>query len=155
MLGQLVEFLKNRYHMKSWKRLVALGLVLALGAGQQAWAAQQQEDDSVYRWGRWAVLSPAAGGDSYRGQVTPDAANNARPSDASAFQPVVAGVGVPPVQPPIEPPVVALPPVVVPNPPGNPPPVGGPRQGLLPPPVVTPNPPGSTPPVGGPRAGLQ
>ena len=89
------------YHTKSLKRVAALGLVLALGAGQEAWAAQQQEEDSVYRWGRWAVLSPAAGGDSYEGSETPDAANNARPGEASEFQPVVASVGVPP---PIRPP---------------------------------------------------
>ncbi len=128
--------------MKSLKRLVALGLVLALGAGQQAWAAQQQEEDSVYRWGRWAVLSPAAGGDSYKGQVTPDAVNNARPSDASAFQPVVAGVGTPPV--------AQLPPTVEPNPPGQLPPIGGgrPREPV---PVVTPNSPVTDPPIGGGR----
>jgi len=141
MLGQAVESRKNMYRMKSWKRPVALGLVLAFGAGQQAWAAQQQEDDSVYRWGRWAVLSPAAGGDSYKGQVTPDATNNARPSDASAFQPVVAGVGVAPV----EPPVALLPPTVQPNPPGASPPIG---DGRVRPIVTTPNPPNTTPPIG-------
>jgi hypothetical protein len=126
--------------------MLALGLVLAFGAGQQAWAAQQQEDDSVYRWGRWAVLSPAAGGDSYEGSETPDAANNARPSDASAFQPEIASVGVPPAQP-------TQPPVLVPNPPGNPPPSGDPR-GTPPPiisPIVVPNPPVTAPPSGDPR----
>jgi len=137
--------------MKSGKRLIALGLLLAFGAGQEAWAAQQKEDDSVYRWGRWAVLSPAAGGDSYEGALTPDAANNARPGDASEFQPVVASVGTP-IPPPIQPPQPPQPPVVVPNPPGQPPPPGGPRGTL--PPVVVPNPPGASPPPGGPRGTL-
>jgi len=124
-------------HMKSLKRVAALGLVLALGAGQEAWAAQQQEEDSVYRWGRWAVLSPAAGGDSYEGSETPDAANNARPGEASEFQPVVASVGTPPVGtepgvapvdpgqpivnlPPPPPPPVSSTPGVVPVDPGQP-----------------------------------
>ena len=142
MLGQAVENLKGRHHMKSLKRVAALGLVLALGAGQEAWAAQQQEEDSVYRWGRWAVLSPAAGGDSYEGSEKPDAANNARPSDASAFQPEVASVGVPPVQPPIEPPVALLPPTVQPNPPGASPPIG---DGRVRPPSTQP---GTQPPIG-------
>ena len=127
--------LSGMNHMKSGIRLVALGLVLALGAGQEAWAAQQEED-SVYRWGRWAVLSPAAGGDSYEESVTPDAANNARPGDAQEFQPEVASVGLPPAQPPVQPPVQppAEPPVV--------PPV------VLAPPTVQPNPPGALPPIG-------
>ena len=101
MLGQAVETLKNMYRMKSLKRVAALGLVLALGAGQQAWATQQKEEDSVYQWGRWSVLSPAAGGDSYQAALTPDAANNARPSDADEFQPKVASVGTTPVPPPV------------------------------------------------------
>ena len=134
--------------MKSLKRVAALGLVLALSAGQQAWAAQQQEEDSVYRWGRWAVLSPAAGGDSYEGQVTPDAANNARPGEASEFQPEVASVALPPIPP-------GLPPSLEPNPPGAQPPSGDPRDGLLPtPPVAISNPPGAQPPSGDPRDGL-
>ena len=129
------------YHTKSLKRVAALGLVLALGAGQQAWAAQQQEEDSVYRWGRWAVLSPAAGGDSYEESVTPDAANNARPGEASEFQPVVASVGTP--TPPVPSP---QPPVAVP---GFPPPTGGLRPpGSQPgsPPTAAP---GTPPPSGG------
>ena len=140
-----MEILEDMHHVKSLKSLVALGLVLALCAGQEAWAAQQQEEDSVYRWGRWAVLSPAAGGDSYEGSETPDAANNARPSDASAFQPEIASVGVPPVQPPIQPPVqppVTLPPVVVANPPGALPPIG---DGRVRPPGTQP---GTQPPIG-------
>jgi len=80
---------------------VALGLVLVVGVGQQALATQQKEDDSVYRWGRWSVLSPAAGGESYQAALTPDAANNARPSDADEFQPKVEGTGTPPVTPPV------------------------------------------------------
>ena len=96
-----MKTVRNMCHMKFSMRLVAL--VLVFGASQEVWAAQQKENDSVYRWGRWAVLSPAAGGDSYKSSVTPDAANNARPGDAVEFQPVVASVGspiVPPVRPP-------------------------------------------------------
>ncbi len=40
--------------------LLLAGVGLTLGQGVQA--AQPKEGDSVYRWGRWAVLSPAAGG---------------------------------------------------------------------------------------------
>lgn len=119
--------MKNLNYIKGWVRLAVPGLALVLGAGQQVFAAQQVEEDSVYQWGRWAVLSPAAGGDSYEGSVTPDAANNARPGDASEFQPELASVGVPPVQPPpgigdINPdiPVVTQPPTLptFPAPPG-------------------------------------
>ncbi len=131
--------------MNSRTRLVTLGLVLALGAGQEAWAAQQKVEDSVYQWGRWSVLSPAAGGEAYKAALAPDAANNARPGDASEFQPVVASVGTQPVQP-------VQPPIVVPNPPGALPPPGDPRTlpVVILPPVVVPNPPGSQPP-GDPR----
>jgi len=102
------------YNMNSKTRLITLGLVLALGAGQEAWATQQKEEDSVYQWGRWSVLSPAAGGEAYKAALAPDAANNARPGDADEFQPVVASVGTPPVEPPpVEPPPVEPPPVDV------------------------------------------
>jgi len=135
--------------MKRTMRLVAVGLVLAFSVGQEAWAAQQKEEDSVYRWGRWAVLSPAAGGEAYTAAVTPDAANNARPGEAIEFQPEVASVGTAPIPP------VPLNPIVVINPPGQPPPTGDPRDGLLLPPVAIPtNPPSVQPPSGDPRDGL-
>ena len=141
-----MKTVRNMCHMKFSMRLVAL--VLVFGASQEVWAAQQKENDSVYRWGRWAVLSPAAGGDSYKSSVTPDAANNARPGDAVEFQPEVASIGVPPGSP-------LQPPVVTPNPPGTSPPPGDPRGPpvvvVVPPPVVTPNPPGISPPPGDPR----
>lgn len=121
--------------MRSASSLVALGVALALSAGQ-AVAATPQEGDSVYQYGRWAVLSPAAGaGQPYVAAVTPDAANNLRPEEG--FSPVVLGS-----EPVVEPPGV------VPNPPGNPPPSGDPR-GPQPPEVVL-NP-GPQPPVGDPR----
>ncbi|GMQ88172.1 MAG: hypothetical protein BMS9Abin08_1399 [Gammaproteobacteria bacterium] len=100
-----MKTLSDIHNMNSKTSLVALGLVLALGAGQEAWAAQQKEEDSVYQWGRWSVLSPAAGGDAYKAALAPDAANNARPGEADEFQPEVASVGTPPIEPPIEPPV--------------------------------------------------
>ena len=153
-----METLKDMYRMKSLKRVAALGLVLALSAGQQAWAAQQQEEDSVYRWGRWAVLSPAAGGDSYEGQVTPDAANNARPGEASEFQPVVAAIGTPPV-PPVQPPSIGPDPGGpignLPLPPAPPPSIGnnpGGPIGNLPLPPAPPPSIGSNP--GGPIGNL-
>jgi len=143
--------LSGTNHMKSGIRLVTIGLVLASSAGQQAWAAQQKEDDSVYRWGRWAVLSPAAGGDSYEESVTPDAANNARPGDAQEFQPEVASVGVPPpvqppIVPPVQPPIVTAPPTVQPNPPGALPPIADGR--VRPPGTVPGTQPGTQPPIG-------
>ncbi len=75
--------------MNTTKKLVVAGIALALGMGTAANAAQKKEEDSAYKWGRWAVLSPAAGGEPYVAPLTPDAANNARPGDADEFQPVV------------------------------------------------------------------
>jgi hypothetical protein len=130
--------------MKSAKRIVVLATSMVLGAAQGAWAAQPPpEEDSAYRWGRWAVLSPAAGGtEPYVQVATPGADYNARPGDASQFDPVVLSTETPP---PLGPPVV------VPNPPGNPPPIGDPR-GSLPPSIVVP--PGAQPPTGDPRGAL-
>ena len=91
--------------MKLNKKLVAIGVVLALGAGQQVGAAQKKEEDSVYKWGRWAVLSPAAGGPPpYVAALAPDAVNNARPEEAEEFSPKVEGLAEP--EPPEPPPVV-------------------------------------------------
>lgn len=127
--------------MLSAKRVTYLAAaVVILGVSQTALAAQ--EEDSAYQWGRWAVLSPAAGGaEPYAAVATPGAVYNARPGDASEFQPEVASFETPPVEPPL----------VVPNPPGQPPPPGGPRGSI--PPLVAPNPPGAEPPSGGPRGG--
>jgi len=77
-------------NMNAARGLVALSVALALGAGQQVSAAQKKEADSVYEWGRWAVLSPAAGGtEPYVAALEPDAINNARPQDADEFDPKV------------------------------------------------------------------
>ena len=126
--------------MKLKRHLIAIGVVVALGAGQQGVAAQKNEEDSVYKWGRWAVLSPAAGSPPpYVAALEPDAVNNARPEEAEEFSPKVLG---------------AEPPVVEPNPPGEPPPGGDPRGNPPPvasPPIVVPNPPGAPPPTGDPR----
>jgi hypothetical protein len=49
------------------KLLIAMGVSVALGAGTLGAAVAQTGDkeDSVHSWGRWAVLSPAAGGEEY------------------------------------------------------------------------------------------
>ena len=83
--------------MISAKSLAALGMVFVLGTGPQVWA--QEEEDSAYQWGRWAVLSPAAGGEPYAAPLIPDAANNARPGEADEFQPELAGIDV--AEPPV------------------------------------------------------
>jgi hypothetical protein len=130
--------------MRSLRRIGYLVAATILGISQ-AGLAQAKEEDSAYQWGRWAVLSPAAGGaEPYVAPDTPSAEFNARPGDASQFQPEILSVGTAP-EPPVQPPIV------VPNPPGQPPPPGGPRGTI--PPVVTPNPPGAPPPTGGPRGG--
>ncbi len=73
-------------------RAVVLGVGLALGSVQIASAAKHRdEEDSVYEWGRWAVLSPAAGGEPYRGASEPEASNNVRPDGADEFSPKIAG----------------------------------------------------------------
>ena len=118
------------------KSLVSMGIVLVLGTGTQA-RAQEPEEDSVYQWGRWAVLSPAAGGEPFAAPLTPDAANNARPGEADEFQPELAGIDV-------APPVELQPPVAV----EGPAPIGDPRGEVSPtPPVATPG----DPPSGSPR----
>lgn len=108
--------------MNTIRGLTTLGLVLALGASQSAWAAEK-EDDSVYSYGRWAVLSPAAGGaEPFVAGLTPQAVNNARPQDADEFDPK-ALLAVAPVEPPpgiddVDPevPIVTVPPSLPPLP---------------------------------------
>jgi hypothetical protein len=111
--------------MKLKTNLIAIGVVVALGAGQQVVAAQKNEEDSVYKWGRWAVLSPAAGGPPpYVAALEPDAVNNARPEEAEEFSPKVQFIAGPPEVPPgvgpIDPdvPIVVIPPTPPPPPPG-------------------------------------
>ena len=75
--------------MNAPRSVIVLGFGLLMGAGQTV-CAEQETQDSVYKWGRWAVLSPAAGGgEPYVAALEPDAANNARPGEASEFQPTV------------------------------------------------------------------
>lgn len=71
--------------------LPAISLVLASQIGFAAEAAQ----DSAYQWGRWAVLSPAAGGQPFRQPAEPGAVGNYRPTDY--FDPVVQTIQPPPV----------------------------------------------------------
>ncbi|GEM_PF-3431739 len=78
--------------MNTAKKLTVVGVALALGMSAAANAAKQKEEDSVYKWGRWAVLSPAAGGEPYVAALEPDAANNKRPGEADEFQPKVVEV---------------------------------------------------------------
>jgi len=126
--------------MRSQRPIVYLAAAAILGISQTG-LTQAKEEDSAYHWGRWAVLSPAAGGaEPYVAVKTPGAEFNARPGDASQFQPEILSVGTAPVTP--------LPPTVEPNPPGQLPPIGGGRPR---PPVATPNPPGTEPPIGGGR----
>jgi hypothetical protein len=141
--------------MMSSKCLVGLAIGLVVGLVECASAAQNKEEDSAYRWGRWAVLSPAAGGaEPYVAVNTPGSDFNARPGEASDFDPEIVVLGGEP-PPPVEPPQPPQPPVVVPNPPGEPAPPGDPRGApIVGPPVVVPNPPGAQPPSGDPRAAL-
>lgn len=79
------------------KQLVMMTAATGLWVSCGAALAQQKEQDSAYRWGRWAVLSPAAGGaEPYVQATTPGANFNARPGDASIFDPTVTANAPPP-----------------------------------------------------------
>ncbi len=79
--------------MRSQRPIVYLAAAAILGICQTG-LAQAKEEDSAYHWGRWAVLSPAAGGaEPYVAVKTPGAEFNARPGDASQFQPEILSVG--------------------------------------------------------------
>ena len=100
--------------------MVVVSVALALGMSAAANAAKQKEEDSVYKWGRWAVLSPAAGGQPYVAALTPDAVNNSRPGEADEFQPKVeqsSRVGIVPINPDI--PIEITPPSPPPPPAPN------------------------------------
>lgn len=124
--------------MKTTKTVfTAIAGVLLSAQAVTVMAASEQ--DSPYRWGRWAVLSPAAGGsEPFVAAVEPGATNNALPGEWD--------------NPSVTESVSVSPPVVVPNPPGNPAPPGDPRQSVIEPPVVVPNPGGTAPPTGDPRS---
>ncbi len=89
--------------------LMAAGLGLTLVQGAQA--AQPQEGDSVYRWGRWAVLSPAAGGNEpFVVANMPGTQYNPLPCDAGFCPDVTLQPPSPPPPPPTDDPRDRLPP---------------------------------------------
>jgi hypothetical protein len=109
--------------MRSQRPIVYLAAAAILGICQTG-LAQAKEEDSAYHWGRWAVLSPAAGGaEPYVAAKTPGAEFNARPGDASQFQPEILSVGTAPVTPGIGDVNPDIPVVTVPPSPPPPPPV--------------------------------
>ena len=124
------------------KYLIALAVVVTTVASQSA-VARETAEDSAYQWGRWAVLSPAAGGQPYQAPLAPGADNNYRPGDF--FDPELQAQTTPPTPVPI----------VTPNPPGSLPPGSDPRGSnpIFTPPVAVPNPGGS--PVAVPSPGGQ
>lgn len=133
----ICEVVVNRpgfFDMHAFRKVAVLGFGLLMGSGQTVSAEQEKAQDSVYTWGRWAVLSPAAGGEPYVAALAPDAANNARPGEAEEFQPIVILPGVGPIDP--EQPPIDLPPP--PPPPATPPPGVGP---IDPPAINLPPPP--------------
>jgi len=110
--------------MPSVPQVSYLAAVTFLGISLVPFSAQAKEQDSAYQWGRWAVLSPAAGGpEPYVAVKTPGAEFNARPGAASESQPEVASIGTPPSRGPgigdVNPdiPVVTVPPTPAPPPP--------------------------------------
>lgn len=84
--------------MSANKHLIALAISAALTVGQNA-MAQEPAGDSAYQWGRWAVLSPAAGGEPFHAPDAPGADFNVRPGDL--FSPEVLSTQAPPVLPPV------------------------------------------------------
>ncbi|VAW72818.1 hypothetical protein MNBD_GAMMA15-1821 [hydrothermal vent metagenome] len=84
--------------MKPAKKLVAVSIALVLGMSSAADAATQREEDSAYQWGRWAVLSPAAGGsEPYAAGVSPVSLNSPRPETAPEYEPKILGEDTPAV----------------------------------------------------------
>jgi hypothetical protein len=80
------------------KQIIALAVTTVLTVGQSA-LAQEPAGDSAYQWGRWAVLSPAAGGEPFRAPDDPGAEFNVRPGEF--YGPEVQSTLAPPVNPPI------------------------------------------------------
>ena len=83
--------------MSASKHIRVLVMTAALAVGQSA-VAQEPAGDSAYQWGRWAVLSPAAGGEPFRAPDEPGADFNVRPGEL--YGPEVVSLGAPPVSPP-------------------------------------------------------
>ena len=89
---------------KRSRTLIAVAVLTSVGGGHSICAAAESQD-SVYQWGRWAVLSPAAGGAApYVAALEPDAVYNARPEEAIEFSPQVLGGTPQPIPGPPEPP---------------------------------------------------
>ena len=101
--------------MSANKHLIALATTAAMTLSQSAFA-QEPAGDSAYQWGRWAVLSPAAGGEPFRAPDDPGADYNVRPGDL--YGPEVLSTQAPPVGPPtigdVDPtvPIITQPPTV-------------------------------------------
>lgn len=91
------------------KSLMALSVSAALlGGAWEAAVAKTDEEDSVYRWGRWAVLAPAAGVEEVIALV-PAGANDIGRCESEANCPEVITDQEPPVEPPVEPPITQVP----------------------------------------------
>lgn len=86
--------------------LISMSISVALlgGVWGPAAAKQAQEEDSVYQWGRWAVLAPAAGQEEVIA-LAPAVFNDLGPCESSANCRDPNRPEDPPVQPPEEPPV--------------------------------------------------
>ncbi|TCK17625.1 hypothetical protein DFR30_0860 [Thiogranum longum] len=81
--------------MNTARNIIVASIALALGLSSVADAAKKKEEDSAYKWGRWAILSPAAGGpETYVAKLTPEAAHNTRPQDSDEFHPELADTPV-------------------------------------------------------------
>ncbi|MAT65142.1 MAG: hypothetical protein CMN57_05820 [Gammaproteobacteria bacterium] len=74
--------------MRRYLKLVTLcsGLLPALTGPVQA-AGSGQDEDSVYSWGRWEVLAPAAGGMPTLTAVQIESGVELRPGDAATLTP--------------------------------------------------------------------
>ena len=89
--------------MTTAKKQIIAGCVLTLLFGATANAAGQKkkEEDSAYQWGRWAVLSPAAGGQPFVSPKMPAAANNIRPDEIGDTVPQILVNDTPVITPPV------------------------------------------------------
>ncbi|MBU1191819.1 MAG: hypothetical protein KKE76_08910 [Gammaproteobacteria bacterium] len=96
--------------MEVKKSLIAVGVtsVLMVGAWATASANTDKDDDSVYQWGRWAVLAPAAGVQEVVAFAPVGTANlGSCASDENC--PTFTVTTEQPEEPPVEPPVATSP----------------------------------------------
>lgn len=96
--------------MELKKSLIAVGISSVLMAGTWATATAKTavEEDSVYRWGRWAVLAPAAGAEEVIA-FAPAGTNDLGRCESAANCPSFNGPTDTPEEPPVEPPVAVSP----------------------------------------------